>query len=261
MPGRWIRLDTTWSRSEWLLGLEPIARLAWVELLCYVKAHGSSGAVKRLSTTVAAQTWCVTRNAVTKMEDAAKKDGALVVDGEEWVVTGWAERQMDPTAAERMRRYRQRQQELKESGEREITRAENGVTRNVTAVTPTETETKTNNNYPETEKEPVSEMWAIWLEVFCGEGRKPKLTKVRSLALRKLYNEQLRGENEPIVTFRRVLKAVTQSEHHMGKREYQYPESIFRNEERRDRWVTIALSPDSKHRDSSSNAGLRRSAQ
>ena len=36
--------------------------------------------------------------------------------------------------------------------------------------------------------------------------------------------------------FRGILKAVKASEHHMKERAWQMPESLFRNEERRERW-------------------------
>lgn len=88
---------------------------------------------------------------------------------------------------------------------------------------------------------PVSDMWEAWLEILGGDGRKPKLTAKRRQALKLLYLEHLKNEDHPIATFRRVLKAVLNSDHHMGTRSYQFPESLFRNEERRDRWVTAAM--------------------
>lgn len=137
---RWIRLDTTWSQSEWLAVLPAASRLAWVELLCYVKAHGYAGAAKRLTPVVAARVTGVTRNDFECMEKAAIEDGALVIDGGEWIVTGWGDRQSDRTAAERMRKYRERQQQDTPPGqERNVT----GVTRNGRHAQSTETETET----------------------------------------------------------------------------------------------------------------------
>lgn len=138
---RWIRLDTTWSQSGWVADLDPEARLAWVELLCHVKAHGYAGSVKRLSPNVAARLWGLRVTAVTDMEAAAVGDDALIVDEDEWIITGWSSRQSDPKAADRMRRYRERQQEVtKDSPKTDVTRN----SRNVTESAPTETETETN---------------------------------------------------------------------------------------------------------------------
>lgn len=138
---RWIRVDTTWSTSAWVVDLSPEARLCWIELLCYVKAHGYAGEVKRLSYGAASRLWGVTRNAVTEMEQAAMEDDALLSEDGRWVITGWGDYQQDKTAAERMRRYRQRQQQDTSDG---VPQGVTGVTRNEP---PTETETETNNSY------------------------------------------------------------------------------------------------------------------
>lgn len=90
------------------------------------------------------------------------------------------------------------------------------------------------------ETAPVSDLWEIWLSELGGNGRKPTLTAARSKALSRLWHEQLAGEEEPMEAFRRVLRAVQRSDHHMSQRAYQYPDSLFRNEERRDRWMTEA---------------------
>ena len=64
-----------------------------------------------------------------------------------------------------------------------------------------------------------------------------KLNDHRRKLLRRLYREQLDGEDDPIRLFRAVLGAVKASDHHMSKRAYQEPDSLFRNETRRERWV------------------------
>lgn len=141
MSSRWIRLDTTWSQSEWLAELSPEARLVWVELLCYCKAHGTDGNVKASNVALQRVTG-VTRNAVDELVTRAINHGAIIEDGGVWCITGWRTYQGDPTATRRMRRYRQRQQEDTENvTERGVT----GVTRNKRLVTPTETETETVN--------------------------------------------------------------------------------------------------------------------
>jgi len=146
---RWIRLDTTWSSSSWVAELPPEGRLAWVELLCHVKAHGTAGRVRALSAVVAARMWGVTRDSVTGMLEAAQIDGALVVEDGEWVLTGWSTYQPDKTARDRQRRHRQRQQlDTPVIHTPPVT----PVTRDVRYVTPTKTETGTKTE--ETEELP-----------------------------------------------------------------------------------------------------------
>lgn len=139
MSARWLRLDTTWSSSEWLAELSPASRLVWVELLCYTKAHGYNGRVRSVSHSVFAlrHVTGVTRNDVTELIEAAKADEALIEDGDEWVLTGWPERNGDPTASERQKRYRKSKSRLSPLRESRVT------DRYVTPVTPTETETTT----------------------------------------------------------------------------------------------------------------------
>jgi hypothetical protein len=84
-------------------------------------------------------------------------------------------------------------------------------------------------------------MWDLWLKRFGDKGRKPTLTAKRKAALRRLYLEQLKNEPDPLATFDEVLSAVIRSDHHMSKREFQFPESLFLNEDRRDRWVQMAV--------------------
>jgi len=141
MSERWIRLNTTWSQSDWVAALEPEARLVWLELLCHVKAHGYDGKVKAPGLSAFARNTGVTRNAVTVLVDAATEHGALEIDGDDWVVTAWQKYQGDTTAADRQRRYRERKQEVTEND------TVTPVTRDVTPVTPTETETETREQH------------------------------------------------------------------------------------------------------------------
>lgn len=142
---RWFRLDTTWSQSEWVAGLEPAARLCWVEMLGYVKAHGFNGRAKKLATNVAARNWGVTRNAVTAMLEAAESDDALRVEGDDWVIANWPEYQGDPTAAERNKRYRQSKSRLSPLRRSRVSDVA------LRSVTPTETETETETETREEE--------------------------------------------------------------------------------------------------------------
>ena len=126
---RFLKLELTWFTSPWLIVLSGNARLSWVQLLCYAKASGQAGRVKRLPPHVAARMWFLGEEDVRQMEMAAIADGAITIDGGDWVVSNWSRYQDDEGAKERMRRYRDR---LK-SGENvtDVTRNE----RNETCVT------------------------------------------------------------------------------------------------------------------------------
>ena len=146
MGVRWIRLDTTWSQSEWLADIPAPSRLAWVELLCFVKSHGVAGSVKRPSNATLSRMWNISRNAIEAMFSAAFQDGAVVMDGPDLLITGWSDRQMDTRAAERMRAYRER---LKGRGDDSAPPNVTPVTRNnenslIARARLTETLTKTN---------------------------------------------------------------------------------------------------------------------
>lgn len=144
MKGRWIRLDTTWSSSAWVCELPPESRLAWVELLCYVKAHGIGGTAKALPLPKFAAVTGVTRDAVVAMIEAAKGDDALREEDGQWVLTGWDTYQSDTTSAERSRRYRQRQKEdTPPVTDRPVTTVTRDATGGTPTVTVTGTETRT----------------------------------------------------------------------------------------------------------------------
>jgi hypothetical protein len=91
--------------------------------------------------------------------------------------------------------------------------------------------------------EPVVDLWGVWLEELGGTGRKPTLTPKRKQKLRDLYREQLSELPDPLDGFRRILRAVQRSDHHMSDRAYQMPDSLFRNPERRDSWAQKGLGP------------------
>lgn len=137
MARRWIRLDVSWEDSVWLDALSGAAAGCWPRLLCTVKRDGSGGRCKRLAPTVTARRWRVKREDVAELEAAAIADGALRVDGGDWIVTNWAEYQdADPTAAVRQRRKRQ-----KDAAHVTVVTRDKGVTRRVT-----ETETETDGS-------------------------------------------------------------------------------------------------------------------
>jgi DNA segregation ATPase FtsK/SpoIIIE-like protein len=137
--GRWFRVNTTWSQSEWLAVLEPAARLAWIEVLSHVKAHGFDGRVRAVTPVVFGRMVGIEAADVRTLLGAAQADGAMVMDDGHWVITGWMEHQGDPTAKYRMQRYR----------DRNVT----PVTRNDRNVTPTETETETETETTDKQRE------------------------------------------------------------------------------------------------------------
>jgi hypothetical protein len=94
----------------------------------------------------------------------------------------------------------------------------------------------------------TDKLWAIWLDELGGRKPHPKLTDKRRRCLHKLFKEQLDNSN-PNALFRKILKAVKQSSHHMKDRTYQLPESLFRSVERRESWAHKGLSktPDADH--------------
>jgi hypothetical protein len=148
---RWIRLDTTWSQSAWVAELPPTLRLIWIEVLCYVKAHGTDGRAKRIAPHIFASRYVtgITRDDVTQFEQAASDAGALVAEGDEWVVTAWMKYQGDPSNKDRQARYRKDKSRLSPSRLRDVT----PVTPRY--VTPTETVTETETETETTEEPPV----------------------------------------------------------------------------------------------------------
>jgi len=105
---RYVKVNANWMDSEWLIVLSAEARLAWVQLLCYVKAYGIGGRVKSKSALVFAKQNFLGEESVEQMLRAAKADGALEITEGEWVLTGWQQHQGDSTGAERQKRHRDR---------------------------------------------------------------------------------------------------------------------------------------------------------
>jgi hypothetical protein len=91
-------------------------------------------------------------------------------------------------------------------------------------------------------KQRADALWAVYLEEMSPKPPHPRLTSKRASVLMALYTEQLSSNGtDPLVLFRKVLKAVKGSPHHMATRAYQLPESLFRSEERRESWTHRAL--------------------
>lgn len=83
------------------------------------------------------------------------------------------------------------------------------------------------------------ELWETWCSEFANGGRKPKLTQKRLKCLRAFLKEQCDAETDHVALMKRVCQAVKNSEFH-SKPAYRQIESIFRNEERRERWANNA---------------------
>lgn len=101
-------------------------------------------------------------------------------------------------------------------------------------------------------------LWEAWLDAFQNGGPEPTLTEKRKQKLRALYDEQLsRPENDdPLEAFEAILEAVQESDHHMSKRAYQFPESLFVSPERRERWYIEAMSNGSGRKKRDDDNGL-----
>lgn len=109
---RWIRLDAEFDTEEWLYVLSEGAQLAWIKLQCWTKVYGIRGRVKALNPLVAARRWGVGEESVAKMLAAALAAGKILYDGENWLLTEWAEVQEVDSSAERVRRHRERRKEV-----------------------------------------------------------------------------------------------------------------------------------------------------
>lgn len=97
---------------------------------------------------------------------------------------------------------------------------------------------RTKERTKERTDELVGRLWAVFVDEL--DGGRLKLTKTRRRKLEELHAEQLQEVDDPAGQFRKILQAVKASDFHMGRREYQMPESLFRNEERRERWAMRA---------------------
>lgn len=91
-------------------------------------------------------------------------------------------------------------------------------------------------------KQQVDELWAVWLDELSPKPPHPRLTSKRESVLMALHTEQLSSDGtDPLALFRKVLKTVKDSPHHMATRAYHLPESLFRTVERRESWTHRAL--------------------
>lgn len=111
---RWLKLDITWSHSEWLSVLSAESRLTWIELLCYVKGYGTAGKARAITPERFARMVYLGEESVRQLLKAAEIHGALEIQGHDWVITKWEEYQGD-TGAERKKAWRDKKREAIES--------------------------------------------------------------------------------------------------------------------------------------------------
>lgn len=130
---RWLRLNTDWHLSDWLVVLSAESRLAWVQLLCHIKTNGFGGECKSVAPMIAERLWFVNEPSIRQMLQAAENAGALVVEDGVWKIAKWKQYQGDDTAAERQAKFKEN---------KKVTEG-NALATEKTKVTPTETETET----------------------------------------------------------------------------------------------------------------------
>jgi hypothetical protein len=245
--GRWFRVNTTWSQSEWLADLAPAGRLAWIELLGYVKAHGYNGRVRHVTRNIFSRRFSIPKEDVSAMLDAAQGDGALLLVDGDWVITGWVEHQGDPTAVERVRRSRERQKEPEN-----VTRNR----RNVTVLTATETETETDRRMDTSvsmsaQADAVREVFDYW-RTKTGHTTatltKDRRAKIKA-RLRVFSADQLRRAIDAA-----ACDPFLQGDNDRAKR-YDWPETIFRNDAAAERLIL-----STPHRNGASKAPIIRAA-
>jgi hypothetical protein len=221
--GRWFRVNTTWSQSDWIATLSPGARLAWIELLSHIKAHGYDGRLRGVTRYTVSRLYNIPIEDVSALFDAAVGHGAMAIVDGEVVIAKWGEYQGDPTGAQRVRKHREK--------EKDVT----PVTRNDRVVTATETETSTNkdsnesssgSDKPNTDRAKIKQVFEYW-RTRCGhEGatltadRRDKI-KAR---LKKYTPEQLE----------QAIEGARASPFHQGENpqrtRYDWIETIFKND-------------------------------
>lgn len=114
---KWLRLDISWSTSDWLCVLSAEARLAWVELLCYVKAYGTAGRARAKSPEAFARMIYVGEESIRQLLKAAEMHGALSVVEGDWIIVKWREYQCDENNANRQARFRENQKSRSDAPE------------------------------------------------------------------------------------------------------------------------------------------------
>lgn len=92
----WLSLSIDWQDSEMFDGASHGVRLAWICLLCFVKAQGRAGKV-RFRDKVFAEKYRLAIESVNELLERTGRDGAVVVEGDYVTVVNWKSYQ-DPRA-------------------------------------------------------------------------------------------------------------------------------------------------------------------
>jgi DNA-binding transcriptional regulator PaaX len=108
-------------------------------------------------------------------------------------------------------------------------------TRYTLATRPTAGPERTKERAKERTNTQAAALWSVYVEEMSGQ--QLTLTSQRAKLLAALHSEQLVRDSNPTEAFRRILKAVKASDHHMSNRDYVMVESLFRSPERRERWA------------------------
>jgi hypothetical protein len=106
----WARFDVVFFRREWLEGTTPSMRLAWAELVLYVKATAPSQKKPNRATSLSARTcsrmWEIPVEEIEALLSLATKSGQLKLDGNSWVVT-----ELSPFVSEKTQKKNEAEQE------------------------------------------------------------------------------------------------------------------------------------------------------
>ena len=127
---RWLRVNTCWSDSEWLYEQSVGVRLAWIELLCYVKRDGVRGRAKAMSISVASNKWRIPKEDIVTLLSVSVTDEALQIADNDWIILNWSKYQGESN--ERVQRFREKER----SKEKETLTETLTLTGDVTPVTP-----------------------------------------------------------------------------------------------------------------------------
>lgn len=218
----------------------------WCHLLELASEGASRGRVESLDMETLAVAFGFDETVIEAVWWALHEKGLL--DAEDRMVA-WNKRnpKREDNSTERVRKWRERNA-TRDDPERPAA-LRNAVKREETLDEDEDTDADADNRRTDTDPPnggsgvglKVSQLHEVWTAELGGKAPHPKLNSKRRQVYRLLWDEQLKRQPDPLAVFRGVCEAVQRSEHHMSQRTYHLPESLFRNEERRERWVHEAL--------------------
>jgi len=131
---RWFRRNVDMMDSGWLAALPWASRAVWGEILAYVAGLSPSGRCRAPIAKRFAGGRDIPVENVEECIAAAVADGALLIEGGDWIITNWAKYQGGAKSnAERQKEHRERQRVTQDVTE-SVT-SNDGVTETVTTVT------------------------------------------------------------------------------------------------------------------------------